>query len=260
MTPADVVECSNEIDRIELDSIHRSRRSIDETDRDRLGFIGRILRRGGQHEQICRWGSRCLFEDAALVGDVPDITVRRVDFVSRRGHGNLTRLGVSDRILAAGNAPLPPWGNNREVWRKRSIGQLKADLIVSFAGAAVGKGIGADAPSDLNLPACDERTTHRGAEEVLATVDSSSAEGGPHELFHELLTQIFDVALIGTRGERFSADALQLFTLADIRGDADNTRAVAFLEPRDDDGRIEPPGIGEGYSADHRASISIQDN
>ena len=111
--------------------------------------------------------------------------------------------------------------------------------------------IGADLAGDLDLPACDKRPTHRSAEEVFATVDSASAEGGPHELFHEFLAQIFDVALIGTRCDRLRPHALELLALANIRRDADNARAVAFLEPGNDDGSVEPAGVGKGNCTDH---------
>src|SRR5712675_654196 len=85
-----------------------------------------------------------------------------------------------------------------------------------------------------------ERAPHRGAEEILPTVDSTSAEGGPHELFHEFLAQIFDVALVGTRCDGFCPHALQLVSLADVRRDADNAGIVAFLQPGDDNGGIQP--------------------
>ena len=98
----------------------------------------------------------------------------------------------------------------------------------------------------LHLTTGDQRPTHRGTEEVFTPVDRASAEGGPHELFHEFLAQVFDVALIGPRCDRLGAHSLELFALTDISGNADYASAVALLEPGDDYGCIEPAGVGEG--------------
>ena len=122
--------------------------------------------------------------------------------------------------------------------RERGIGQLEANLVVSLAGTPVRERISSDLTRDFDLPARNERAPHRGAEEVLPTVDSASAEGGPHELFHEFLAQIFDVALVGTRCDRFRPHSLQLIALADIRGDADDASAIALFKPGNDDGCI----------------------
>jgi len=111
--------------------------------------------------------------------------------------------------------------------------------------------ISADFSGDLDLSTGDEWPSHRGAEQILATVDSASAEGGPHELFHEFLAQIFDVAFVGTRCDCFRADAFQLVALANVGGNADNACVVPLLEPRYDDRSIKPARVSEGNCSDH---------
>src|SRR6266705_4251596 len=185
------------------------------------------------------------------MGDVPDIAIARIDLVSRRSDRDSMRLGVSKRILAATDVPLAPRCNDGEVRSKRRVSELEAALVVALPCAAVGERVGTDLASNFNLPTGDKGPTHRSAEEVFTPVDSTSPEGGPYELFHEFLAQIFDVALIGTRCDRLCSYSLQLFALPDVRRDADDTSAVAFLEPRNDDGSVEPTGVGKGNCTDH---------
>ena len=45
------------IDRVELCSVYRARSAIEEADGDFLRLIRRLLRSGGQHEQIVGWSS-----------------------------------------------------------------------------------------------------------------------------------------------------------------------------------------------------------
>ena len=118
---------------------------------------------------------------------VPDIPVTRIDFFFGGSDRDPVGLSVCNRVLAASNVPLTPRRDDRKIRREGGVGQLEANLVVSFASATMGKRVGADLARDLDLTPGNERPRHRGAEEILTTVDSASAEGGPHELFHEFL-------------------------------------------------------------------------
>jgi len=135
---------------------------------------------------------RRLLEDASFMGNVPDIPVAGIDLFLRCRDGNLVGLGICNRVLATPDIPLAPGRDNREVRGEGGISQLEANLVVSLAGTPMRERISSHLTGDFDLPACNERAPHRGAEEVLPTVDSASAEGGPHELFHEFLAQIFE--------------------------------------------------------------------
>ena len=203
-------------------AVHRDRRAGLEADRHLLRLVGRVLGRGREHEQI---RGRCLtgiLEHSALVRDVPDVAVARVDLLTRRVDRDVVLRGVRDRVLAAADVPLAPRRDHREVRRKRHVGELEANLVVALAGAAVRERIGADATRDFDLAARDERPGHRRAEQVLAVVDGAGAERRQDEILDELLAQVLDVALVGARGERLGANAFELVALADIGRDADD--------------------------------------
>ena len=52
------------------------------------------------------------------------------------------RLGVVDLLVTALDAPLTPRGDDGHLGGESLEGQLKTDLIVALAGAAVADGIG----------------------------------------------------------------------------------------------------------------------
>src|SRR5215218_9009133 len=142
--------------------------------------------------------------------------------------------------------------DDREVGRERREGHLEPDLVVSLASAAMGERIGADATRDLDLPLGDERTRHRGAEQVLPVVDRARTQRREDEVADELLAEILDVALFRAGGDRLVAHAAQLFTiLTDVGGHADHPRVVVLAKPRNDDRRVETTGVRENDGARH---------
>src|SRR5882762_9348038 len=216
-----------------------------------LRLIWRILRGRRQHEEVCRRGDSGLLEHAALMRNVPDVTIARVNLVACRGNRNLMSLRVGDRVFAAPDMPFTPRGYDRQIGSECSVSELEADLIVTLSSATMGERIRSHLTSDLNLPARNEGTAHRGAEEVLSTINCSGSEGGPDEILDKFPPEILDVALVGPRSNSFGPHTLQLLALAYIRRDADHLGAVTLLEPRDDDRCIEPTGVGEGNCANH---------
>src|SRR5438105_4976175 len=251
MTSANGVERCDEIDCVELCTVHRDGSAVQKTDGDLFRVVGGIFGRGRQHEQISGRRRRWLFEDPTLMRDVPEVAIARIDLVPRCCNRDPVRFSVSDCILTATDIPFAPWRDDRQVGRERGVSQLESYLVVPFPGAAMCKCISTNAAGDLHLSTSNEWPAHRGAEEVFTTVDSTSAEGGPHELFHKFLAQVFDVALIGTRGDCLRSYAFQLLALSYVGGDADDASAVALLEPGDDDRRVKPARVGKGDCTDH---------
>ena len=126
----------------------------------------------------------------------------------------------------------------------------------SIANASNCASVGADAPRHLDLTPRDEWPRHRGSEEVLAVVDGARTERGEDEVADELLAEILDEALLGSRRKRFRTNAGKLaHALADVSGDADDARVIVLAEPGYDDGGIEAARIGEDNSTWHVYSV-----
>lgn len=118
------------------------------------------------------------------MGDVPDVAVARINLGGCGGDWHIVRSRIGEAILARAKIPDAPGRNDRKVGSKRHIRQLEPYLVVALAGAAVGQRISADGARDLDLLFRDERTRHRGAEQVLPVVDRPSPKRRPDKIAH----------------------------------------------------------------------------
>ncbi len=196
------------------------------------GFVGRI---GG------------IFQLAAFVAEVPDVTVAAVDIFLALLHRDVVFLRVGDGIFAGIDVPLAPGGDDLQIWRNRFVGEFETNLIVAFAGAAVGKAVGAELQRDFRLALAEDGPGHGGAEQVGVLVDGAGAQRGPDVLTDELFAQVFDVRGGGAGGESFFARGFEIFLLADVANHGDDFALIVFFEPGNDDGSVEAAGIGEDY-------------
>jgi len=69
-------------------------------------------------------------------------------------------LRVGDSILAAADIPLPPGRNDPELGIERHCRQLKAHLVVPFAGAAMRNSVRPLCLRHLNQPPGNQRAGH----------------------------------------------------------------------------------------------------
>src|SRR5262249_37790749 len=137
-------------------------------------------------------------------------------------------------------------------------GKFEADLVVAFAGAAVGEGVAARGQSDLHLLLGQQRAGNRRAEEILVLVDTTRADQFPEVLGDELLTHVFhiDFGRAGLASLVFEAGEF-IAALSDVAANGDNFAAVIFFQPRNDDRSIEAARIGEGYFLRFRHKNSL---
>ncbi|GBD19489.1 hypothetical protein HRbin27_01995 [bacterium HR27] len=104
---------------------------------------------------------------------------------------------------------------------------------------------GARALGDLDRVLGDERSGEARTEKVLALVDSAGAEHREGVLGEELLLEVEDVGLGGAGCERLSLDTGEVLPLADVGCYGNDFAVVGFLDPLQNDGGIEPTGVGE---------------
>ena len=163
----------------------------------------------------------------------------------------LVLLGVLDRRLAIVEAVgeelrVLPRRDDLQRRIERHVGQLEADLVVALAGGAVADGVGAGLVRDQHLVLGDQRPRDGGAEQVVRLVDRVRPQHREAVVLGELLAQVLDDDLVGAALVGLLLDALELVALAELGGERDELHAgVAVLEPREDDGGIQPAGVGE---------------
>jgi len=158
-------------------------------------------------------------------------------------------FGVGDHFGTAGELlaefGVAPWGDDLDVRRERGGGKLEADLVVAFAGGAVGDGVGTFLEGDVDHPLGDAGAGDRGAEQVAAFVDGVGLEHREDVVAGELFLLVVDVALRRAGAEGFGFEAVEFVALSAVGAVGDDLSVVFFLEPKEEDGGIEPSGIGD---------------
>jgi hypothetical protein len=114
----------------------------------------------------------------------------------------------------------------------------------------VGDGVSAGAGGDLGQAPGDQRPRDCGAQQILALVQRIGAQHRVDELPRELIAQVLDVDLAHPRGFCFSSGGLEVLALADVGREGHDLAAVVFLQPLEDDRRIESAGVGQHHLAD----------
>ena len=154
-------------------------------------------------------------------------------------------LGVVDLLVPPLDVPLSPGGDDGHLGSKALDGQLEPDLVVALAGAAVGDGVGALSLGDLHQLLGNDGPGEGGAQQVLL-VAGAHLHGGDDDLIDHLVGQIRDVQLGGAGFDGLLLQPLQLVVLAHITGHGDDLGVVVvFLEPGNDDGRVQAAGVGQ---------------
>ena len=154
--------------------------------------------------------------------------------------------------------PFAPRCDDLDVGIERVIAELEADLIVAFAGGAMGDGIGADLAGDLDLPLGDQRPRDRGAEQVGALIERIGAKHREDKVAHELFAQIVDKDLAGAEQFGLPAGRFEFLALAEIGGEGDDLAAIGLLQPAQDHRGVEPARIGEHHLSDSIGHIPLQ--
>ena len=112
-------------------------------------------------------------ELSALVAEVPKIAISAVNLLSARRNRHLVRFSVVDCIFTRLDLPLTPWSDHFELWRQCLKSMFKTDLIIAFAGAAMGYRSRAFLQSHFDLGLRQNRTRKRGAEQIFIFVHRS---------------------------------------------------------------------------------------
>ena len=182
---------------------------------------------------------------------VPEVVVTAVGigFFRRQGYAPLLEIG--DLLVAAGYVPGAPGGDDGEFGGEGLDPDFEADLVVALSRAAMGVGVGMFRDGDLGQALCEEGTGCRGAQEVALFVGAARLDQGPEVIGDEFLLEVHDNELGCSCGESLLFEALPVALLAHIAADGNDFLGAAFLEPGDDDCRIEAARVGEDYLVVH---------
>ncbi len=170
---------------------------------------------------------------------VPEVAILAVNLFRSCGNRNIPVFCIYNRILPRLNVPLAPGSNDLQLGRKRFVGELEADLIVAFAGAAMRDGVRAFGKRHFHLPFREQRPADGCTQQVLTFVHRAGLHEGPEIFSYEFASQVFDVALGCAGPESLFLQSLKLFFLADVADDGDDFTTIVFFEPGNDNRRVQ---------------------
>jgi hypothetical protein len=231
-----------------------------EEDFDVFGFVRGVFGGNGEDVHVTHFGDGAIepgvFQHAAFEADVEEVAVHGVGLLDGSGDGDALLFGIGDHFGATGELGAEvfhaPGGHDFEFGGEGGGGEFEADLVVAFAGGAVGEGVAVFSAGDVDHAFGDDGAGDAGAEEVLAFIDGSGLEHGEDEVAGEFFAEVADDAFAGTGGEGFFFEAVELFFLADIGAVGDDFGVIGLLEPLEENGGVETTGIGEDDFLFHR--------
>ena len=140
---------------------------------------------------------------------------------------------------------VPPGCDDLHIGLQGRRRQLKPDLVIPLARGAVGQRLRFFLPGDFHHSLGDERPCDGGPEEILALVDRSGPHHGKDKVPGELLLEVIDVHFAGPGPPRLGVEPVEFLLLADVGAKGDHFGVIGFLEPGEQHGGVESPGIGE---------------
>ena len=153
------------------------------------------------------------------------------------------RFGVIDLLVPGFDGPFAPGGNDRHVRCKVLYGELKADLIVPFSGAAVRNGVCPFLQSDIHQPFRDAGPCMAGAKQIVL-IYCAGFHARDNVIVDVLVRQIQNIQLGCACLDRLFLQAVQFISLPYIGSDGNNfTAIIVFLQPWDYDRSVQPSGI-----------------
>ena len=151
---------------------------------------------------------------------------------------------ASSRLLMFHDAP---GGDDLHVRRQGFDRQFKAHLIVALAGRAVANGGRAFLFGDFHQLFGDDGPRKARAQQVFLLIHRAHLQRGPDVIGHKLFAHVDDIELFRAGLLGLLMQGFQLFALAHVHRDGNHVVIVIFLQPRDDDGRIQTAAIREHH-------------
>ncbi len=262
MFPPELVQGLHDLERAHFFSVHRDRVTAFESDLHVFRTGWRFLGCDGELEHALGWFRPRVFKDTAFVGNVQQVAIHRIGFLCRRFNGNVVALAVIEHRLAPGEllavARFAPRRNHADVGHERVGGNFKTDLVVAFARRAVRDGLRLVFPRDFDHALGDQGAGDGRAEEIAGFVHRAGAEHRENEVAREFLAEIVNVDFGSAGLPCFFAQAAEFLFLAEVCREGDDFSFIGFLQPLQDDGRIQATGICEYNLHEFHLFLSIK--
>src|SRR5262249_45006515 len=173
-----------------------------------------------------------VLEDASFDTATPQVGVDRVWAGGRDWHRDVVFLGVPN-LFVARHAPLAHGRDDLELGRQGMDGYVEADLVVAFAGAAVGDVGGALFTRAVDQVLGDQRPGERRCQGIDLLVHGAGLQGWEGEVSNKVFARVLDEGFDGARAQGFLAHDLEVTLVADVDGEGDDVEVVLLVDPAD---------------------------
>ena len=214
------------------------------------GRVGRLLGRDAklQKARFCVIRLVCrVLQVQPLVGKMPQVFILGIIRFTVDLQRHMVRLCIFDLLFAALDVPFAPRSDDSQVRCKGFYGKLKAYLVVALARASVADSVRAFLFGDLYQLLRNGRARKAGSQQVGAFVFCPRLHRGNDIVFHKLVHKVHHIQLAGAGGKRLGLQSVQLCSLPYVSGGGNDLAAVILFQPGNDDGGIQPAGIGEHH-------------
>ena len=194
----------------------------------RVRTLGRRL--GERIDFLGRLGPRIL-EHPAFDRAAPEVSIGAVRAVNGDRHGNAVRAGVRD-LIGPRHPPDPSWCDDSNGWIERARRDVDPDLVVAFAGAAMGDGARSFQARDLDQLLRNQRPAERRRQRILVFVDRSRLERRQDVLDRELVAHVDEVSPRRPDRQRACPHIVPLFPLPEVERHRDHLGPVMLDQPR----------------------------
>ena len=241
------VQVINQSGRAKLLAVYLNGNTLNKLDLDVSGGIGSLLRRGADHQHFILGLVGRVFQIHTLMAQMPQVAVHGVIGLFGNGQRNIVGLGIVNCLLTGLNIPLTPGSDDLQIGGQSLYSGLEANLVITFAGGAVGDSNRTLFAGNFYQTAGDQRTGKGSTQQIFTLINSAGLHGGVNVIGYKLITQVLNIQLYGAGFDGLLFQGGQLLALANVSAHSNNIVAVILFQPRNNNRSVQTAGICQHY-------------
>ena len=146
-------------------------------------------------------------------------------------------------LLGPRPLPLPHRCDDPQIGGEGLKRDVKSDLVVSLAGAAMRHGRGAMLARHADHELSDQWSPQRRGQRVLTLVEGPGHQRRPDEVIDEKVARVLGDGVDRPGAQRLLANRLDILALTQVAGVGDHVHVVRFVDPLDGNRRVKAAAI-----------------
>ena len=126
-------------------------------------------------------------------------------------------------------------------------GQFETNLVIALAGSTVADGVSAVLLGHVHQAFADKGTGKGSAQQILAFIPAVGLEHFVSVFLNKFFPYIQRFCHRSAGSQGFLVDGIKIFRLAQVHCAGNDLTAIVFLQPGNNNGRIQSAGISKNY-------------